>query len=583
MEPDIAGPSGNNVVSDVTDADLAAADRDFCTALQALRENDLGRAIELFGKVLETRIAKYGDTALECASAYYRYGSSLFYQAQEESDIFGAPLQQAAKEQRLLAQDVHDEKENINGQGKGKDKVLDQPPPPEPDDEDEDDEGDANAGEEPETDMQLAWQMLEIARTIYSQDAGNHAAELADVHLQLGDISMEEENFDAALSDYRTALKHRQHVDKVPDRRAAELQYKMALALQYLNDPAEALAACQAALSTCKARLTHLRHLSSTLPSASSLPTGAPIQKAGQTTIISVVQPSASQAGAAPGAGTEHLPGPAASQEVVPEPIPEPAAKAVQEAPPGESSGLQEEPREVAVQGSAAVESLGVGPDEEDRGLAGSSADDAPVEGPAGDSTAPAQPAAPEGAPPQIDAAAVLKEISDLEPVMEELKEKMAELKEAIAVANSQREMVRSAFSQLSGVLGGAMGGPLQPVGGTAGPNLLSSSSGGAREPAAAAVQDLGVVGRGRKRIQLQPVPIPQNNAAPSAKGDAGPPAAPPAKPKRSLEDLMGSANGESHIGFGNGNAPGNKKLKPDATSGAASKNAEAATCPNSK
>jgi hypothetical protein len=74
------------------------------------------------------------------------------------------------------------EKENINAQGKGKDKVVDLPPPPPQEEEEEDDNaGDDSQGEaeESDSDMQLAWQMLEVARTIYVKDAEQYAAELA--------------------------------------------------------------------------------------------------------------------------------------------------------------------------------------------------------------------------------------------------------------------------------------------------------------------------------------------------------------------------------------------------------------------
>lgn len=37
METDEAGPSGSNVAISVTEAEIAAADRDFCNGLQALR------------------------------------------------------------------------------------------------------------------------------------------------------------------------------------------------------------------------------------------------------------------------------------------------------------------------------------------------------------------------------------------------------------------------------------------------------------------------------------------------------------------------------------------------------------------
>jgi hypothetical protein len=38
------------------------------------------------------------DLGLECASAYFKYGSCLFYKAQDEADFLGAPMQDAAKQ-----------------------------------------------------------------------------------------------------------------------------------------------------------------------------------------------------------------------------------------------------------------------------------------------------------------------------------------------------------------------------------------------------------------------------------------------------------------------------------------------------
>ena len=41
----------------------------------------------------------HAELAPECATAYHHYGTAVFYKAQEEQDVFGAPLQLAADEQ----------------------------------------------------------------------------------------------------------------------------------------------------------------------------------------------------------------------------------------------------------------------------------------------------------------------------------------------------------------------------------------------------------------------------------------------------------------------------------------------------
>lgn len=48
--------------------------------------------------LLKVHCLLHADLAPECASAYHHYGTAIFYKAQEEQDVFGAPLQQAAAE-----------------------------------------------------------------------------------------------------------------------------------------------------------------------------------------------------------------------------------------------------------------------------------------------------------------------------------------------------------------------------------------------------------------------------------------------------------------------------------------------------
>jgi hypothetical protein len=57
---------------------------DAVALLQALelRDSDPEAAIELLGKVLETRNKAYGEKAFECAEVYLHYGELLFEQAQ---------------------------------------------------------------------------------------------------------------------------------------------------------------------------------------------------------------------------------------------------------------------------------------------------------------------------------------------------------------------------------------------------------------------------------------------------------------------------------------------------------------------
>ncbi|CAI2200169.1 14991_t:CDS:2, partial [Funneliformis geosporum] len=59
-----------------------------------------------------------------------------------------------------------------------------------------------------EDDLNVANDILLIARDIYLElDTNEAKVSLGEVHMKLGDISLEQENFDQAVMDYREAVK----------------------------------------------------------------------------------------------------------------------------------------------------------------------------------------------------------------------------------------------------------------------------------------------------------------------------------------------------------------------------------------
>ncbi|PSC74146.1 TPR domain containing [Micractinium conductrix] len=436
-----AGPSGAGA-GKATAEDLAAADAKFERGIQCIRTNDLDTAVKLFAEVLKVRAEHYGELAPECAPAYFRYGSTLLYQAQDSGDVFGGGVQEE-EEEEAPEPPAAGNKEN-GGKGKA---------PAEPaghDAQEEEEEGEESS--EGGTDLQLAWENLETAKVIWQRQAAEakaagddkaFAQQLADVHGLLGDVAMESDDFVTALAELDAALAYLQSFVEEDDRRIAEVQYKRCCALQFAEDVEGALVAVQAAVAClAKRRESLLRKL------------------------------------AAPGEGEE-------------------ADK--------EREQLQSESEDVAA-------------------------------------------------------------------VQEDLKEKVAELEELIAQNADTKSMIRGAMAQLAAVAGGG-GGAQQaqqqpaaapaPAEETIGFGAPGAAPAGGAAPAL--VKNLGVVGRGTKRINLQPV---QTNVPAPAPGAAG--AEPATKKKRSLEDLMGGGDtGETTIGFGAAPAPA-----------AATENKEAAAAP---
>ncbi|KAF9325650.1 hypothetical protein BGZ91_002304 [Linnemannia elongata] len=109
------------------------------------------------------------------------------------------------------------------------------------DDEDEDEGEDGQegceggaGGEEEADDFAVAWDVLDLARVLFHRMGTEEALlKLGDVHIALGDVSLESENFEQAVNDYREAITIKEARLEPDDRQLAEAHYKLALALEY--------------------------------------------------------------------------------------------------------------------------------------------------------------------------------------------------------------------------------------------------------------------------------------------------------------------------------------------------------------
>uniref|UniRef100_A0A7S1X9V5 Tetratricopeptide SHNi-TPR domain-containing protein n=1 Tax=Tetraselmis chuii TaxID=63592 RepID=A0A7S1X9V5_9CHLO len=161
------------------------------------------------------------------------------------------------------------EEQNVTIDDRGKGKV----PMPDADVEEVEEgngteEGDADGGEDDDsekTDMELAWENLETAKLIYNNNLQKLTDEqrlsLAEVHERLADLSMEKEDYETCMTDFKAALA--MFVELLPacDRRLASLHFKMALALQFMDEPEVGLTHCQEALKLMESKLDELKNL----------------------------------------------------------------------------------------------------------------------------------------------------------------------------------------------------------------------------------------------------------------------------------------------------------------------------------
>lgn len=418
-------PSRSRDLTEVDKDALQRAQGLFDEGVSLIRSNDIPGAVEQLGRALQLRTEVWGETALECASSFYKYGAALFWKAQDESDILGNQVQAAAARKDAAAQSQAaqqsgeeedseedeeeeeetdgDEKENIDEKGKAPLKVI----PTDQGSEDEDGAADAD-------DAQLAWEMMEMARRIWEIDGTEkHLQELADAHAMLASMCLEQENFDRSQGDFKAALQLLERCPQAQERQKAELHFKLAMALQFAEKPEQALKEIKVAIRILEGRIDRVRQ-----------------------------QQEAPAEGAAPG------------------------------------------------------DRLGAG-------------------------------APPLQTPEQ--------EVKDMEEVLEDLHDKVDELEEEVKTNASTRASLRATFALVTSQITASQG--QADSSSSLGPGPSSSAD---VAPAAPQVVDLGVVGRGKRRVTPVAVGGAASAAPVSAGTAAGPSQPPPAGSKRSFANLMG-------------------------------------------
>merc|ERR1719436_2053847 len=117
--------------------------------------------------------------------------------------------------------------------------------------------------------LQLAWEMLELAKQIFGKHADSLAAEsevrmeldakLSETYQTLGEVSIENENYPQATEDLTMCLRRRQDLLPEDSRCIAETHYQLGVALGFNAQFDEAVNALNDAISVLEKRVTNLK------------------------------------------------------------------------------------------------------------------------------------------------------------------------------------------------------------------------------------------------------------------------------------------------------------------------------------
>ncbi|KAM9791075.1 histone-binding protein N1/N2-like isoform X2 [Syngnathus typhle] len=124
-------------------------------------------------------------------------------------------------------------------------------------------EGDESEEEEEEVgNLQLAWEMLELAKVIYKRkESKDDQLMAAQAHLRLSEVSAESGNYVQALEDLRECLSlQRKHLD-ADSRLVAETYYQLGLTFSLNQQYGESVDHLNRSISVIKSRLANLTEL----------------------------------------------------------------------------------------------------------------------------------------------------------------------------------------------------------------------------------------------------------------------------------------------------------------------------------
>ncbi|KIY48125.1 hypothetical protein FISHEDRAFT_43891, partial [Fistulina hepatica ATCC 64428] len=218
-------------------------------------------AAEHYSAALELLTAKVGENSLECADLYLAYGRTLLENAIQRSSVLGRENTASNAPEAASTSSSNDTGPFLSFSGDAEDEDDEDTAVPLSELKDDENDDDENT-DEPEDDFNAAWEVLELARTIYDQYNVDPSVKLrlADTYVVLGDVSLETEKFDQAADDYQMALELKNQLLPLSSRQIAEAHYKLSMVLDMTPGRlSDAISHAQKAVASVEARLAELR------------------------------------------------------------------------------------------------------------------------------------------------------------------------------------------------------------------------------------------------------------------------------------------------------------------------------------
>lgn len=239
-------------------------------------------AVQALSLASEQLAAKHGDNHDSLGDVYLYYGKSLLELSREEAGPLGDAVAKKIDEDSESSEDTAEEEPKETEEGKeAEEKTEDSKESKEENDEVEEpvngevangepsgsgsgeqkldgDSTDEKEEEEP-SDLQVAWEVLELAKLIYENRGDKGKDKLAETLIVLGEVSLESENFSSAVDDIKKGLEILKSIPETDVRILAETHYKLGIALSTNSQIDEAIESFNDSMEILKKRIKELK------------------------------------------------------------------------------------------------------------------------------------------------------------------------------------------------------------------------------------------------------------------------------------------------------------------------------------
>ncbi|XP_072539126.1 nuclear autoantigenic sperm protein isoform X2 [Salminus brasiliensis] len=218
---------------------------------------DVVSAVGVFQEACAMLAEKYGDTADECGEAFFLCGKSLLELARMENTVLGNALEGVPEEEGEKQDDSKIE---------SADNLDDDDDEDEEEDGDEEEEGEGKDDKESEEDevgnLQLAWEMLEVAKVIYKRkESKEDQLMAAQIFLKLGEVGAESGNYTQALEDFKECLAIQLKHLPPHSRLLAETHYQLGTTFSYTSQYSQAIEHFTKSIKVIESRLAMLQEV----------------------------------------------------------------------------------------------------------------------------------------------------------------------------------------------------------------------------------------------------------------------------------------------------------------------------------